>query len=251
MENNFIITNFLKTKEPEVSFDYKTGENIREFISSQIDSNEFSDETKNYYITALLTGALFIKPDDKKSVIEQLVAIEMYSPVPLIHFIEIPFYGIVSQYNVFDIVRDELWKKEPELILEIAKEQYNRVWTGWTNDKDVGNIIYGAKYFWEPLAKNLLQDFAGCRLIITESDSFIVENTLYHSLTAFLQSGKSGHFGVPFNILMAGLGNITSPIPICINTENRISEINCRINSGNGYKSFLPSIMEEFYALNI
>ncbi|MCQ2247986.1 MAG: hypothetical protein MJZ50_03155 [Treponema sp.] len=251
MKNSFIINNFLKTKVPEVSFDYKTGEKIREFISSQIESNEFSIEIKNCYITALLTGALFIKPEDKKSVIEQLVALEMYSPVPLIHFIEIPFYGIVSQYNVFNIVRDELWKKEPELILEIAKKQYNRVWTGWTNDKDIGNIIYAANYFWEPVAKILLEDFAGCRSIVTESNNTIIENTLYRSLTAFLQSGKSGHFGVPLNILMAGIGNITSPIPVCINTKNRINEINCRVNSGNGYTSYLPSIMEEFYSLNI
>ncbi len=250
MENSFIMNNFLKTKVPEVSFDYKTRENIREFISSQIDSNEFSIEIKNYYITALLTGSLFIEPNERKSVIEQLVAIEMYSPVPLIHFIEIPFCGIVSQYNVFDIVRDELWKKEPELILEITKEQYNRVWTDWTNDKDIGNIIYGAKYFWEPLAKNLLHDFAGYKSFVTTSDSPLIENTLYRSLTAFLQSGKSGHFGIPLTILMAGIGNITSPIPLCINTENRINEINCRVNSGNGCTSCLPSIMEEFYTFD-
>ena len=228
MENKFVMNNFREIKKslPEHFISFENS-NLRESICSLINSNEFSIKVKKHYITALLTGASYIENNDTNSILEDIVAMEMYMPSPLIHYSEIPYPSIISLYNVFDIIRDELWKNEPEFLLEIAKEQYERVWNGWTDSRDIGNLVYTANYFWEPVLQDLLSKYAGC-----ESKS------------------KTGHLGVQLDILMAGIGVIIPAIPICINTDNRISDINSRIMSGNGISSQLPSIAEEYSTFN-
>lgn len=251
MENKFVMNNFREIKkslsEHFISFE---NSNLRESIRSLINSNEFSIKIKKHYITALLTGALYIENNDTNSILEDIVAMEMYMPSPLIHYSEIPYPSIICLYNVFDIIRDELWKNEPEFLLEIAKEQYERVWNGWTDSRDIGNLVYTANYFWEPVLQNLLSKYAGCESKSKESFSTPSANTLSRALTAFLRFGKTGHLGVQLDILMAGIGVIIPAIPICINTDNRISDINSRIMSGNGISSQLPSIAEEYSTFN-
>lgn len=249
MKNTIELHNFLKIHEsfPPV-LPIPVMEQIKSFFQSR-DADSFSDDVKKLYASILLTGALYIRSEEEQAISKNLVALDLFMPTSIIHFIKIPYTYIMCHYNAFKFLRDQLLDNEPELILEIAREHYNRVWAGWGNNKDIGHILCDANYFWEPLVKDLLSEFGGYK-VKAEINTHTNDDYFHYALAGLLQFGKAGYFGIPFSVLMASIGTLVPQIPSCIGKDSCIDETFRRMICGNGITKATPSVSEEFYLYN-
>lgn len=176
---------------------------------------------KRDWLAILLTGGLlsWAYPEDKnKSAAGDFQAVEFCMPYPMVEWQ--PLFGAcyTSSRPLFSIVREIMRDECPELLTSIAREEYEHVWPGWTEGRDMIHTVMRAKgSFWQPLLSDALETWGGYRA----SCGFVDSNALVmaFSFQWLLTFGKPGGAGVNLPCLMAQFGKSMPTLPEMVNQE--------------------------------
>lgn len=190
---------------------------------------------KKNWLRTLLTGAVQVKANSDED--GEFLALESLTPHPLIQWL--PLFGTCygRTQDVFYAVREAMRDECPELLTEIAQEEYERVWPGWTEGLDMIHVVMRAEgSFWEPLITEALEKWGGYHVRRTKEKSSITEFAARMALQGLLSFGKTGECGVSEEVLMAMIGTTLPSLPELINIEEgqvRDSK-QSKLESGNG-----------------
>lgn len=201
-----------------------------------------TDEVRDDWVALALTGALVPREGGDSSL---FLALDTSVPYPLAR----PGRAILSQEGmmrpwlapdgIFETVRDVLRDENPELLAEVARQQYERVWPGWTEGLDMVHVVRRAEgSFWEPLITEALEKWAGNR-VMTEHRGFADVEV---SLQGLLMFGKTTLGKLSESELMAAIGGGRMALPELVSGEpvGQAPLIVC----GNGSDTVLPSPAE-------
>jgi len=207
------------------------------------DDCPLTKQAKKDWLRVLLTGAVIV-PDGGDA---GFLAVESVSDYSTMQWL--PLFGTcyARTRDVFYGVREAMRDWCPELLTEIALEEYGRVWPGWTRGLDMVHVVMRAEgSFWEPLVTEALERWGGFRVIRPGDRAAQREYAARLSFQWLLSFGKPGGAGVPLEVLMALCGTALPAIPDMIDEsagqlrDGRQS----RMESGNGAGSSLPSVSE-------
>lgn len=201
-----------------------------------------TDEVRDDWVALALTGALVLREGGDSSL---FLALDTSVPYPLAR----PGRAILSQEGmillwlapdgIFETVRDVLRDENPELLAEVARQQYERVWPGWTEGLDMVHVVMRAEgSFWEPLITEALEKWAGNR-VMTEHRGFADVEV---SLQGLLMFGKTTVGKLSESELMAAIGGERMALPELVSggPAGQAPRIVC----GNGSDTVLPSPAE-------
>lgn len=199
-----------------------------------------TDEVRDDWVALVLTGALVPREGGDSSL---FLALDTSVPYPLAR----PGRMILSQEHmlrpwlapdgIFETVRDVLRDENPELLAEAARQQYERVWPGWTEGLDMVHVVMRAEgSFWEPLITEALEKWAGNK--VTHVGTGDVEL----ALQGLLMFGKTTVGKLSESELMAAIGGARKTLPELVSGEpvGQAPLIVC----GNGSDTVLPSPAE-------
>lgn len=199
-----------------------------------------TDEVRDDWVALALTGALVPREGGDSSL---FLALDTSVPYPLAR----PGRAILSQEGmmrpwlapdgIFETVRDVLRDENPELLAEVARQQYERVWPGWTEGLDMVHVVMRAEgSFWEPLITEALEKWAGNK--VTHVGTGDVEL----ALQGLLMFGKTTVGKLSESELMAAIGGGRKTLPELVSGKpvGQAPRIVC----GNGSDTVLPSPAE-------
>jgi len=206
------------------------------------DDSPLTLRAKKDWLRVMLTGAVVV-PDGEDA---GFLALE--SVMPWCGMQWLPLFGAcyARTRDAFIAVREAMRDCCPGLLTEIAREEYGRVWPGWTDGLDMVHVVMRAEgSFWEPLVTEALERWGGFRVIRPGDRAAPREYAARMALQWLLSFGKTAA-GVPLEVLMALCGTVLPAIPDMIDEsagqlrDGRQS----RMESGNGAGSSLPSVSE-------
>ena len=202
-----------------------------------------TDEVRDDWVALALTGALVPRQGEASSL---FLALDTSVPYPLVH----PGRIILSQETamcswhapegIFETVREVLRDENPELLAEVARQQYERVWPGWTDGLDMVHVVMRAEgSFWEPLITEALEKWAGNK-VRYDMCGGIADVEI--SLQGLLMFGKTTVGRLSESELMAAMGGVCKTLPELV-TDKPAGQAPL-IVCGNGSDTVLPSPAE-------
>ena len=202
-----------------------------------------TDEVRDDWVALALTGALVPRKGEDSAL---FLALDTSVPYPLAR----PGQMILSQEGmmrawlapegIFETVRGVLRDENPELLAEVARQQYERVWPGWTDGLDMVHVVMRAEgSFWEPLITEALEKWAGNKVTYDNPDG---ATDVEASLQGLLMFGKTTVGKLSESGLMAAIGGESMTLPELVSDKpvGQAPLIVC----GNGSDTVLPSPAE-------
>ena len=210
---------------------------------SVFDGNKDSpltDGVRDDWVALALTGTLVPRKGEDSSL---FLALDTSVPYPLGH----PGWMILgpdtvlrswrAPEGIFETVRGVLRDENPELLSEVARQQYERVWPGWTEGLDMVHVVMRAEgSFWEPLITEALEKWAGSKV------KHGGDSELEASLQGLLMFGKTTVGKLSESELMAAIGGGRRTLPELV-TDEPVGQAPL-IVCGNGSDTVLPSPAE-------
>ena len=200
-------------------------------------------ETRDDWVALALTGAL--APRDTGDDRLLFIALDTSLPYPLATpGLTQPVGGKVrrlweSPEGIFGTVRTVLRDENPELLADVARQQYERVWPGWTDGLDMVHVVMRAGgSFWAPLITEALERWAG-RKVRADGAPYSVRA----ALQGLLMFGKTGITELSERELMAFIGTSSCPSLPDLITDESVEQAPLLV-CGNGTDTVLPSPAE-------
>ena len=212
-------------------------------VWGQDESCPLTIKAKKDWLRVLLTGAVIVPAGGDAG----FLAVESVSDVSMMQWL--PLFGTcyARTRGIFYGVREAMRDWCPELLTEITREEYERVWPGWTDGLDMVHVVMRASgSFWEPLVTEALERWGGFRARRPKDGTAAWESAARLSLQWLMSFGKPGGAGVPLEVLMAMAGNTLPSLPDLVEAEAgqlRDSE-QSRMEAGNGVYRRTPSVSE-------
>lgn len=201
-----------------------------------------TDEVRDDWVALALTGALVPRHGGDSSL---FLALDTSVPYPLarsgrmITSQETMMRVWLAPEGIFETVRGVLRDENPELLAEVARQQYERVWPGWTEGLDMVHVVMRAEgSFWEPLITEALEKWAGNQVFFEHRGTADVEA----SLQGLLMFGKTTIGRLSESELMAAIGGEHMTLPELV-TDVPVEQAPL-IVCGNGSDTVLPSPAE-------
>lgn len=216
------------------------------FFNRPTDVEEFTDGMKKHYATMLLAGCVVSLGTCAKGAVDDVVYIDGYMETPVARSIAAVVSGAETMYDTFDFARDCMARCCPDLLAEIVRDEYERVWPGYVSGHpDYMDAFMETSRFYRPLISDALGRWAGCEarydpgICDTQASRFV-----HAAVTGLLRYGKTGYFGIEEHVLMASIGIYTNPFPKVVDEKRVTTEAYSKHHSGNGYDTRNPSMPE-------
>ena len=212
-------------------------------VWGQDESCPLTRNAKKDWLRVLLTGAVIVPPGGDAG----FLAVESVSDVSMMQWL--PLFGTcyARTRGIFYGVREAMRDCCPELLTEIAREEYERVWPGWTDGLDMVHVVMRASgSFWEPLVTEALERWGGFRARRPKDGVAAWEYAARLSLQWLLSFGKPGGAGVPLEALMAMTGSTLPSLPDMVDEEaGQLRDSGqSLLEAGNGALGSTPSVSE-------
>lgn len=250
MKNNYVISNYetgtdmyrhaCQPLSPMVE-----GQLIS-FFNRPTDVEEFTDGMKKHYATMLLTGCVVSVGARAKGVVDDVVYVDGFMETPVARSIAAIVSGAEAMYDTFAFSRDCMARCCPDLLKEIVRDEYERVWPGYVAEHpDYMDAFMEADRFYRPLVSAALERWAGFEARYDPDIPDSQASRFVHAaVTGLLRYGKTGYFGIEEHVLMACIGIYTNPFPKVVDVRHITSEMYSKLHSGNGYGTASPSMPE-------
>ena len=257
MENKYVLDNVdalgidtsLKSLTPDVQGW------VLNFLRRPTDVDEFTEDLKKAYLSFLLSGAVCSSGKVQESIekVAMVTCVEKGFDAPLGSYAAV-VNGVVCGYSMFSFIRSYADSICPGMLREVTYELYHRAYPMFADRLGVDGCyeaMQNARYFWEPVVKEVLNKYSGCRARYDlERNKAAYENVFHIALTGLLRSGKMVFQGLPLPLFMAGIGYVTKPFPECIDSMYTVSDIYSKNHAGNGLHTYEASVEEAVEAFS-
>lgn len=216
------------------------------FFNRPTDVEEFTDRMKKHYATMLLTGCVVSLGAHTKGAVDDVVYIDGYMETPVARSISAIVSGAEAMYDTFAFARDCMARCCPDLLEEIVRDEYERVWPGYVaGHPDYMDAFMSTDRFYRPLVRDALELWAGCEARPDPDLCYLQSSRFVHAaVTGLLRYGKTGYFGIEEHVLMASVGIYTCPFPKVVDKKRFTTEMYSKHHSGNGFDTRSPSMPE-------
>lgn len=216
------------------------------FFNRPTDVEEFTDSMKKHYATMLLTGCVVSLGEHAEGVVDDVVYVDGFMETPVARSIAAIVSGAEAMYDTFAFARDCMAQCCPDLLVEIVRDEYERVWPGYVaGHPDFMDSLMNTDRFYRPLIVEALGCWAGHEARYDPDIRDTQQSRFVHAaVTGLLRYGKTGYFGIEEHVLMASVGIYTNPFPKVVDEKRVTTEMYSKLHSGNGTGTGCPSMPE-------